>query len=715
MILRSSKYKIGKASLPSWSGERLEAAAACALRIVLLCLLAIASLFPDDANAQATADWTGLGLNNFQAVPNGGTLTVGPRTITINQTSTISGGTFTPHYSSGFLSYYNGNISSQAGPLLYSFDNSNFDADDKITTTYTFDAAVTGLAFRLLDVDRNIGAAQDAVEIWYDNGSGSWQNAANTPAFYTVGTTNSRVANGYMTGFLGNSASGLTSTAGDVSIDFGATTIKRVRIIYFSGESETGDPSGPNQYIGLSDMEFDLPAADLSLTKTFGGLTSNTGRYTLSVTNAPESQLTATGVTVSDTLPAGVTLLSTSGTGTYSGGIWTLGTPVAPGETVTIELDVIVTATSGTITNTAQIRTSSVYDYDSTPGNGVTSEDDYAEVSFVSNIRLPGYVPPLTKICSIGNQLGFSWAAPTTWLPAGSLMHEYNVTGLGNIKITVAPTPTGFINNAPEITTGNTGGGAAGTLALYLIMNNNSNTETSTTTITLPAAVPGLQFKIFDVDYSPNAFTDKVTITGTHNGNTVLPILSNGTANYIDGNSAIGDGQSGATDAFGNVVVSFASPVSEIKISHGNHIPTTPNNSGTQAISIHDFTFCRPSTTLSVTKISSIISDPINGTTTPKRIPGAIVQYCILISNSGGTNADMVVTTDTLAGPFTYNPGTMRTGVNCGSATELEDDNNIGADESPIGASISGSTITATATTLNAGSTMALTFRVTID
>mgnify|MGYP003655034459 CR=1 FL=1 len=456
--------------------------------------------------------------------------------------------------------------------------------------------------------------------------------------------------------------------------------------------------------------------ADLSLTKAFGATSTNSGTYTLSVTNDAASPLSATGVTVSDILPSGVSLTGTSGTGSYSGGIWTLGTSIAPGQTISINLNVTITATSGTITNIAQIRSSSAADIDSTPNNGVTSEDDYASVSFTAGGRLPGYVPPLTSVCPIANQVIFSWAAPTTWSPGGSLSHSYSVTGLGNIAFAVTQPPNGFVNSTPAITTDNSGGGAAGTQALYFYMNNGNETHVSSTKLTLPSAVPGLQFKIFDIDYAANQFTDKVTITGTYNGATVLPTLSNNTANYVSGNSVIGDGASGATDPFGNVVVTFTSPVDSVTVTYGNHLPTTPTASGNQAMSIHDITFCKPTTTLSVTKISSIISDPVNGSTNPKRIPDAIVQYCILVSNSGAASASAVVATDSLTGPFTYATGSMRSGSNCGSATTVEDDNATGADESdPYGAYIAGSTITATAATLAPASSFALIFRVTLD
>lgn len=44
--------------------------------------------------------------------------------------------------------------------------------------------------------------------------------------------------------------------------------------------------------------------------------------------------------------------------------------------------------------------------------------------------------------------------------------------------------------------------------------------------------------------------------------------------------------------------------------------------------------------TLTLVKTSSVLSDPINGSTNPKMIPGAIVQYSILVSNTGNSTVD---------------------------------------------------------------------------
>jgi len=50
---------------------------------------------------------------------------------------------------------------------------------------------------------------------------------------------------------------------------------------------------------------------------------------------------------------------------------------------------------------------------------------------------------------------------------------------------------------------------------------------------------------------------------------------------------------------------------------------------------------------LSVTKTSCVVSDPVNGTSTPKRIPGAIIRYMFDIKNTGtGDVSDLNITDD---------------------------------------------------------------------
>lgn len=79
------------------------------------------------------------------------------------------------------------------------------------------------------------------------------------------------------------------------------------------------------------------------------------------------------------------------------------------------------------------------------------------------------------------------------------------------------------------------------------------------------------------------------------------------------------------------------------------------------------------SATLAVVKDSSVVSDPINNATNPKAIPGAVIEYRIRLTNSGGTNATGVIITDTLPTTgvtfttATYNSGNSDVSITVGA------------------------------------------------
>lgn len=61
---------------------------------------------------------------------------------------------------------------------------------------------------------------------------------------------------------------------------------------------------------------------------------------------------------------------------------------------------------------------------------------------------------------------------------------------------------------------------------------------------------------------------------------------------------------------------------------------------------------------LSATKTSRVICDPVNGTTNPKMIPGATIEYCIAISNAAGSAAaTSVAVNDPLPANLTFDSG----------------------------------------------------------
>jgi len=51
---------------------------------------------------------------------------------------------------------------------------------------------------------------------------------------------------------------------------------------------------------------------------------------------------------------------------------------------------------------------------------------------------------------------------------------------------------------------------------------------------------------------------------------------------------------------------------------------------------------------LTVSKVATVFSDPFNGTTNPKAIPGAVVEYVITVANGGAVNADNVSIADAI-------------------------------------------------------------------
>ncbi len=104
----------------------------------------------------------------------------------------------------------------------------------------------------------------------------------------------------------------------------------------------------------------------------------------------------ATGVTVSDVLPAELQFTgSTASMGAYSHltGIWTIG-DIAAGQTACLWIDVNVLTTNA-VTNTAEVASSSAADPDSTPGNSAPGEDDIASavIQAVSGVPPSGGAP----------------------------------------------------------------------------------------------------------------------------------------------------------------------------------------------------------------------------------------------------------------------------------------------------------------------------------
>lgn len=123
---------------------------------------------------------------------------------------------------------------------------------------------------------------------------------------------------------------------------------------------------------------------------------------------------------------------------------------------------------------------------------------------------------------------------------------------------------------------------------------------------------------------------------------------------------------------------------------------------------------------LNVTKAATVIDDPFNGTTNPKAIPGATVEYVITIANSGTLDADNVSITDSIDTDVTFiadfYAGQDLQIVNDG--TTITPCNADGADADNDGCALDGQDLTVgnanLAITVVAGTTLTVTYRVTI-
>ncbi|SDQ21560.1 T9SS type B sorting domain-containing protein [Flagellimonas zhangzhouensis] len=234
------------------------------------------------------------------------------------------------------------------------------------------------------DVDATGVSVQNLVPIGYDNITAINNSGASYPSPDRVVWTGISVPVGSKTASLSFNATVQTptSTSGEY------THIAEVVLADQDDFDSTPDNDDGDQSEDDEDTVTAAPLqSDLSLTKSVvgGNLAPYVGQqisFEISVTN--DGPHDATNVRVVDQLLSGFSFVSSSATsGTYNStsGFWEVGT-VANGDTETLTINVTVNS-SGNHTNTSQIIASDAYDSDSTPANGVSSEDDQGDLVVV--------------------------------------------------------------------------------------------------------------------------------------------------------------------------------------------------------------------------------------------------------------------------------------------------------------------------------------------
>lgn len=412
-----------------------------------------------------------------------------------------------------------------------------------------------------------------------------------------------------------------------------------------------------------ADLYLTAVGADLSLGITQGSSAPLPGvavSYTFTVTNSAASLGTASGVTMIGALPGNFTYRAFTGTGTYDSatGTWTVGS-LAPGQSASITVLGANNSTSGSSTTlAAQITASSLPDPDSTVNNGVTTEDDYGTVTYTSaSLPAAGALPAFS--CPVSS-VAFDWDAQT-WT-SGALSKTFTVgsdslalamTGATNRFVT-DPT-SGSLTPARNGTTTNSGNGNT----LMLAVDMATSAEAVTATWSFTGGLGGLRMTLADVDLFYGQFVDKVTVTGSYNGTSVTPVLTQGQTNQVSGNTAIATALADNTTASGNLVITFNQPVDTVTIVYGPDPATSPAAPGIQAIALMDMTYCSKATDLSLTKTVSV-GNPA---------PGDAVSYTLTVSNAAARamSTSGVTVRDVLPAGFTFSSasgtGTYSTGT----------------------------------------------------
>ena len=214
---------------------------------------------PDPNPVNGSLVWENQNLTDEIAVATGTQFNLGNGvTATVNWQIITDGGSFVAHAGQDFVSYESGKTGNHTGYLSLGFDNSNDDPDDLIKLSLDFNKAVTGLNFKLLDVDQSGGKTfDDGVEIYADG-----VNIKNLSGV-ELQTGNKVMADNepYMNGFEGRGDSGAdnSSEGGNINISFGRTEVSELEIQYFSTNDAVSDPG--SQKIGISDLDFQVQSA----------------------------------------------------------------------------------------------------------------------------------------------------------------------------------------------------------------------------------------------------------------------------------------------------------------------------------------------------------------------------------------------------------------------------------------------------------------------
>jgi uncharacterized repeat protein (TIGR01451 family) len=449
---------------------------------------------------------------------------------------------------------------------------------------------------------------------------------------------------------------GSHNTANDVNAPFYEFFVSPDNALSaFDGEDPNGDwtlkicddYTGENGSFIQGELLFQpSTGADLSLTLVADNELPAIGdNVTLTLTVSSEGPQNSTA-TAQLNLPAGVTFVSASGDGSYNSGtgIWSIGSGLTPGIPRSIDIVVALPA-SGSFPITTEIRTSNRADSDSTPNNGVITEDDYDTLTL--NVQPSPIVPALSCPAADQFSLVFDAQGTTNGWAANNLTESYTVVDpVAGANMDLDFTLSGDTaslqqlngNNTPLTQNDYTGGITPAEFSIGIAADFSTTAQFVTMGIDLGNTDEGVgaaQFMIFDVD--SGGWVDRLAFRGSLNGVSVDPIITPGTSNFVRNNEIVGrDGNAAQDSAAGNVTVTFNQPIDRIEWDYGNDTTAGPDPAF-QIIAMHTLTMCgRRNADLNAVKTVEVF-DPLGQGL--YMTPGNEVLYKITVTNSADATA----------------------------------------------------------------------------
>ena len=364
-----------------------------------------------------------------------------------------------------------------------------------IIIDFSHPGGVSDVSFSIFDVDR--GSWIDVVEVTATIDGINFFN----PTTIISNSANSSDGVNTVTGTGGS----VSSSNGTATFTFANSGITQIRIIY-------SNQTTAFQWIALHDINFTYPEADLAITKSHSGVFNqgDTASYTLAVENIAGAQEEPGNITVTDTLPAGLSYLSATGTGWVCGAVLQDVTCTHPGPLTAgnslpdITLDVLVGAAAvPSVTNTATV-SGTLPDEDTTNN----SSSDTATV-VGSPIITAGNKPLyLYSDTGVGSDPDLSRTPPTT--------PQSNIRIRKNIEVS----ETWVLS--PQTQSALTIDGDSGTIPVELILRKGGTSSSSVSrsvqvTLATSLGVIGSQTRNLSLNGTETAYTFSIPISGDIN------------------------------------------------------------------------------------------------------------------------------------------------------------------------------------------------------